>query len=94
VFLARELRWDAAEDLSHVTGDIAAERIVKFAGGARRQVRNNALHLAQALAEYWTEERPLISTARQVSSFGQGVTRLHDAIDALERRLDHLAKAR
>jgi len=92
-FLARNLRWDAAEDLSHFTGDIAAERIVEFAEGARRQVRANALNLAQALAEYWTEERPLVSTPRQIASFRQGVSRLQDSIDSLEKRLDRLTKA-
>src|SRR3989304_1172252 len=36
-FLSRNLRWDAAEDLSMVTGDIAAERIVEAAKSANRQ---------------------------------------------------------
>jgi ubiquinone biosynthesis protein UbiJ len=92
-FLARNLRWDAAEDLSPFTGDIAAERIVKFAEGAHRQVRGTALNLAQALAEYWTEERPLVSTPRQIASFSQGVTRLQNSIEALEKRINLLSKA-
>jgi ubiquinone biosynthesis protein UbiJ len=92
-YVARNLRWDAAEDLSPITGDIAAERIVKFAAGARRQVRSNALNLAQALAEYWTEERPLVAVPRQIAAFGQGVAELHGSIDALEQRLERLAKA-
>lgn len=92
-FLARNLRWDAAEDLSRVTGDIAAERIVQIAEGAHRQLRGTALNLAQALAEYWTEERPLLATPRRIASFGQGVAGLHDSIEALEERLNGLSKA-
>lgn len=92
-FLARNLRWDAAEDLSAFTGDIAAERIVSFAQAAQQQVRDTASNVSHALAEYWTEERPLISTPRQIVSFERGVTGLRDSLDALERRLQQLAKA-
>lgn len=92
-FLARNLRWDVAEDLSRVTGDIAAERIVEFAGNAQRQVRQNALNLSHALAEYWTEERPLIATRRQIESFAQGAAKLQSAIASLEQRINRLSKA-
>ncbi|HEY5994821.1 MAG TPA: SCP2 sterol-binding domain-containing protein [Gallionellaceae bacterium] len=92
-FLVRNLRWDAADDLSRVTGDIAAERIVQFIEGTHRQVRGNALRLSQALAEYWTEERPLIATPRQIAAFSQGVVRLQDSIDALEQRINRISKA-
>ncbi len=92
-FLARNLRWDAADDLSRVTGDIAAERIVGLAQGAHRQMHQNALHLSQALAEYWTEERPLIATRRQIEPFAQGAAKLQGALDALEQRINRLSKA-
>lgn len=92
-FLARNLRWDAADDLSRFTGDIAAERIVQFAEGARRQIQQNALHLSQALAEYWTEERPLIATHRQIGAYSRSVAGLQGALDALEQRIDRLSKA-
>ena len=61
-YLSRHLRWDAAEDLSRVTGDIAAERIVQLAKAGQQQVRDTARNLSQALAEYWTEERPLLNS--------------------------------
>ncbi len=92
-FLARNLRWDAAEDLSRITGDIAAERIVGFAQATHRQIRQDALHLSQALAEYWTEERPLIATPRQIGSFRSDVDKLQEALAALERRVNQLSKA-
>ncbi len=92
LFLARNLRWDAAEDLSRFTGDIAAERIVGFARSARHQVRDTALNLAQALAEYWTEERPLIAKRVSVASFGQQVEALRDDVERLEQRINGLGK--
>ncbi len=92
-YLARNLRWDAADDLSRVTGDIAAERIMQFAEGARHKVRQGALNLSQSLAEYWTEERPLIAASRNVADFSHGVAALHSSLDALEKRIHQLSKA-
>lgn len=92
IFLARHMRWDAAEDLSRITGDIAAERIVQFAESAGQQARRSAINLAQALAEYWTEERPLISKAQQTEAFAQEVTRLRDALEHLEKRIRQLSR--
>ncbi len=92
VFLARNLRWDAAEDLSRFTGDIAAERIVQFAGSARNQVRDTALNLAQALAEYVTEERPLIAKRISIAGFGKQVESLRDEVERLEQRINGLGK--
>lgn len=92
-FLARNLGWDAAEDLSRVAGDIAAERIVQFAKGRQKQVRDTALNLSQALAEYWTEERPLVATPQQVAAFAQGVDKLSEEAGQLEQRILQLTKA-
>lgn len=93
-FLARNLRWDAAEDLSRVTGDIAAERIVNFAKGAQQQMRDAALNLSQAAAEYWTEERPLIAKPAQLAEFARQVDTLHREMESLEQRIQQLSKAR
>jgi ubiquinone biosynthesis accessory factor UbiJ len=92
-FLARKLRWDAAEDLSRITGDIAAERLVQLAQAARQQVRNTASSLSQALAEYWTEERPLLAKPELLKTFAQEVTALAGAVDRLEQRIQQLPKA-
>ncbi|OGS90506.1 MAG: hypothetical protein A2Z95_04725 [Gallionellales bacterium GWA2_60_18] len=92
-FLWRNLRWDAAEDLSAFTGDIAAERIVQAAQAMRRQVRDTALNLAQAAAEYATEERPLLSTPRQLAAFAQEVRELRDDMAHLEQRIQNLSSS-
>ena len=93
-FLARTLRWDAAEDLSLITGDIAAERIVQFAQAKQKQVRDTALNLSQALAEYWTEERPLLAKPQQLAIFAQAVNELSDEMRQLERRIRQLSETK
>ena len=89
-FLSRNLNWDAAEDLSHVTGDIAAERIVQSAHGAHRQLRNATLNFFHAAAEFWTEERPLLAKPRHVSAFIQQVDTLRDDLARMEQRISRL----
>ena len=89
-YLSRHLRWDAAEDLSRLTGDIAAERIVQLAKAGQQRVRDTALNLSQALAEYWTEERPLLAKPGQVSAFMQQVDTLRDDVARLEQRIKRI----
>jgi ubiquinone biosynthesis protein UbiJ len=90
-FLSRNLRWDAAEDLSRVTGDIAAERIVQTVQSTHHQLRESALNFSQAAAEYWTEERPLLAKPQQVSAFMQQVDTLRDDVARLEQRIKTLS---
>ena len=89
-FLTRNLRWDAAEDLSKVTGDIAAERIVKTAQSVSRQVVEAVVNLSQAASEYWTEEQPLVAKPDNINMFVSQVDILRDDIARLEQRLKHL----
>jgi ubiquinone biosynthesis protein UbiJ len=92
-FLARNLRWDAAEDLSHITGDIAAERIMQFAKARQQQVRDTVLNLSQALAEYWTEERLLLAKPQQLADFAKNVDKLRAGVEQLQQRIQQLSKA-
>jgi ubiquinone biosynthesis accessory factor UbiJ len=89
-FLSRNLNWDAAEDLSHVTGDIAAERIVQTVQSAHQQLRDAAMNLSRAAAEYLTEERPLLAKPMHVSTFMQQVDVLRDDVARLELRIARL----
>jgi len=89
-FLSRNLRWDVAEDLSRVTGDITAERIVQTVQSKQHQLVTSASNLAQATAEYWTEEKPLLSKPTQINTFMQQVDTLRDDIARLEQRIKRL----
>ncbi len=90
-FLSRNLRWDAAEDLSRVTGDIAAERIVQGVQTANKNLRDTAANLSHAAAEYWTEEHPLLAKPRDIAAFVQQVDRLRDDVARLEQRIRNLS---
>ena len=92
IFIARNLSWDAAEDLSRVTGDIAAERIVRFAQAGKKLATDAASNLSHALAEYWTEERPLLAKPVQVTDFAQQVGKLRDEVEQIEQRIERLIK--
>jgi ubiquinone biosynthesis protein UbiJ len=92
-FLSRNLHWDAAEDLSHFTGDIAAERIMQAASSIRHQLHEAAVNLARAAAEFLTEERPLLAKPQHVSAFMQQVDTLRDDVARLEQRIDRLLAA-
>jgi ubiquinone biosynthesis accessory factor UbiJ len=91
-FLSKNLRWDAAEDLSRVTGDIAAERIVQFTTSAKQQIADSARNLSEAFAEYWTEERPLVAKSTHINSFVKQVDTLRDDVARLEQRINRLSK--
>ena len=90
VFVAANLGWDVEEDLSKVVGDIAAHRAVGAARAFHRWSRDAAMRLAQGAAEYWTEESPLIASRVKLSSFGDDVTQLRDAVDRLAERISRL----
>ena len=89
-FVIRNLRWDAEEDLSKVVGDIAAHRIVagtrEFASWQQQAAQN----LAGNLAEYFTEELPLIARQEDIAGLSSDVDRLRDDVARLEKRLQRL----
>ncbi|MEO7622986.1 MAG: hypothetical protein ABIS30_07945 [Gallionella sp.] len=89
-FLSRNLHWDVAEDLSGLTGDIAAERIVQTMQNVHEQLQGAVISLSKSSAEYWTAERPLLSSAQQVSRFIQQVDTVRDDVARLEQRIGRL----
>lgn len=90
-FVIRNLRWDAEEDLSTLVGDIAAHRIVagtrEFAAWQQQAARN----FAENLAEYFTEEQPLIARQAEIAEFSSAIDRLRDDVARLEKRVQRLA---
>lgn len=90
-FLSRNLHWDLAEDLSGMTGDVAAERITQALQSTKLQLHQAAINLSMAAKEYWTEENPLLAKPQQISVFMQHVDILRDDISRLEQRIRQLA---
>lgn len=89
-FVLRNLRWDAEEDLSLLVGDIAARRLIL--GGKSlldwhlRRARNFALNVA----EYFTEEDPVIVRRADLARFCAAVATVRDDCAWIEKRLQRL----
>ena len=89
-FVIRNLRWDVEEDLSTVVGDIAAHRIVSGTREFAAWQQQAAQNLAENLAEYFTEEQPLIARRAAIADFSTEVDLLRDDVARLEKRLQRL----
>ena len=91
-YLFRHLRWDVEEDLSQIFGDALAHRMVD--GGRRFAAwgSDTAEKLAQNLAEFWTEEQPLLARAADVRRFLADVDQLRDDLARIEKRIEALTK--
>jgi ubiquinone biosynthesis protein UbiJ len=81
--IARHLRWDVEEDLSHVFGDIAAHRMVETGRKLDVWGRQGADNLVRSFAEYWTEEQPLIAARADIEHFNREVDALRDDVARL-----------
>lgn len=92
-YLFRHLRWDVEEDLSRVFGDALAHRMVEEGGRFAAWNREAAGKLAQNLAEYWTEEQPMLARPAEVRRFLAEVDQLRDRLTQLEQRVGTLTKS-
>jgi len=92
-YLFRHLTWDVEEDLSRLLGDVIAHRIVTDGKAFAAWQREGASRLAENLAEYWVEERPLLARPLDVEKFCRDVDALRDDVARLEKRLERLENA-
>ena len=88
--LVRQLRWDVEEDLSRFFGDVAAHRMVDTGRSFRRWGQSTVQHVGRSMADYWTEEDPLIASASDLSQFHQSVDAVRDDVARFEKRLENL----
>lgn len=86
------LRWDIEEDLSQIVGDVAAHRLTQAGSGLLAWQARTASNLAHALAEYWTEEQPLLVSGEALHQFVQSVDALRDDAQRLEKRVERLRR--
>ena len=93
-YLFRHLRWDLAEDLSKVFGDVLAQRMVKEGKRFAAWNREAAEKLAQNFAEYWIEEQPLLARPAEVRQFLTDADQLRDDLARLEMRIAALSGTR
>lgn len=91
-YLFRHLRWDVAEDLSKVFGDVVAERMVREGKRFAAWNLGAAEKLAQNFSEYLIEEQPLLARPADVRQFLADADQLRDDLARLEKRIDLLAR--
>ena len=90
-YLFRNLIWDVEEDLSRAFGDILAHRLASGGSAFAAWQREAVLRLGENLAEYWTEEQPLLARPADVEHFCRDVDTLRDDVARLEKRIEHLS---
>ncbi|RJG07781.1 sterol-binding protein [Noviherbaspirillum cavernae] len=88
--LSQSLRWEAEEDLGKLIGDVAATRLVAGARTAIDTARSTQQKLAENLAEYFLEEKPMLVRPQAVSDLGGDVARLRDDVERLAKRIEKL----
>ena len=89
-YLLRHLRWDLAEDLSKVFGDVLAERMATEGRRFAAWNREAAQKLAQNFAEYWIEEQPLLARPADVRQFIADADRLREDLVRIDKRIEAL----
>jgi ubiquinone biosynthesis accessory factor UbiJ len=92
-YLFGHLAWDAEEDLSRLLGDVVAHRLVSEGRAFAAWQRDAAARLGQNLAEYWTEEQPLLARPSDLENFCRDVDALRDDTARLEKRIERLERA-
>lgn len=86
-FVFRHLRWDAEEDLSRVTGDILARRIVLGAEALKSAHLNAWNAVGGNVTEYFTEEQKILVTRPALDAYRDDLARLRDDVARLEKRV-------
>ena len=88
----QNMRWDIEEDLSKLTGDIAASKIAEISRKTLSAAKTQSINAAEMLSEYWQEEQLILAKKRHVESFNAGVDTLRSDVARFEKRLAKLAK--
>jgi ubiquinone biosynthesis protein UbiJ len=92
--LFRQLAWDIEEDLSRVFPDIVAHRLAEGGRTFATWQSEAATRLAENLAEYLTEEQPLLARPADVEEFSRKADALREDAERLEKRIERLEGAR
>lgn len=92
IYISKNLHWDMEQDLSQITGDILAHRIVQTSKDIKYWHSEVIQKLSEALAEYWLEEQPLLAKSSHTKEFINDVSILSKEIEKLEIRIEKISK--
>ncbi|MBV6321651.1 SCP2 domain-containing protein [Duganella violaceipulchra] len=88
--LSKSLRWEAEHDLEKVVGPIAAVRMVSGARSVFEAIKNGHQKLAENVAEFLLDEKPVLIRPQTVEAFSADVVRLRDDVERAAKRLAKL----
>lgn len=84
--LARSLRWDIEEDLSRVTGDAAAHRVVSTAVAQHAAFGEALRRAGQSGARHFSAERGELVASGELRDHAERLSSLESRLSSLERR--------
>jgi ubiquinone biosynthesis protein UbiJ len=84
--LSRTLRWDVEEDLSRLTGDVIAHRIMGLAAGAVHALREFGGRAGAGFARQWSVEDPMLVARSELAEHSAMLSSLESRLASLERR--------
>lgn len=88
--LSKDLRWDAEYDLERLVGPLGSRGLVQGARGAAGGALGAGRRLAENLAEFLVEERPVLVRPTAVDAFAADVVRLRDDVERTAKRIAKL----
>ncbi len=88
--LGKGLRWEAEHDLERFIGPIAATRMVGGAKGMFDAAVAGQRKVAENVAEYFLEEKPLLIRPAMVDEYASEVSRLRDDVERTAKRIAKL----
>lgn len=90
--LARDLRWDAEEDLSALLGDLVGPGLLKGGRAMLGMAQEAAGRATANVAEYLGEESRMLATRPAVEAWRDDCADMLRRLDALERRIEAAAR--
>lgn len=88
--LANGLRWDAEHDLERVIGPLGAHRLAEGGRRAALGALDAGRRIAENLAEFLVEERPVLVRPSLRDEFAANVVRLRDDVERAAKRIAKL----
>lgn len=85
-FMMHSLRWDAAKDISRITGGNAVKRMLQQG----QRLHETAETLTRMAADYFTEEHQILVRTQQFSEFMQQLDELRDGVARIDQRIKQL----
>jgi ubiquinone biosynthesis accessory factor UbiJ len=88
--LSKGLRWEAEHDLERFFGPIAATRMVGGAKSMFDAAVSGQQKIAENVAEFFLEEKPLLIRPAMVEDYASEVSKLRDDVERTAKRIARL----